>query len=451
MQDTAITLEAAEVELANAHGPFSHGTWAGKGITIGNEEALEGRGALLVSLIRSAILERFSLDELAEMTLVDVGCYDGWVTCQLAQQFPLRRLIGIEPRQKNIDKGRIVRELLDIETRCEFRQGSIETLSEVLQGEQADILICVGVLHHLRSTAESIGHLHAVCRRMLFIETICLPPGFEDERLRRQLELKDLPYLYRKPVFGVTGHKLESGYYDGSATRLSVVSNPSVEAIRMFLDVQGFSDIRVVADPVTYSAAVIGGLRRAAATCLTAVIDPARDPAREVATWIEDYEGGLVHTLLPGDLVDMLFAEIQGRSGAKRSLLGFIVKKAMRATGWRLDVLLWWLRRSIRDRNGFEILKNLRFAPHDKIGLEMGKVLLARGETMEAEAILTGITHRLNADWRSVYRAFCLLAWCCRKRGDSVGAKRYEDLCRLANPQFPEKVLASSSTAFRSL
>ena len=60
-------LEPEAIELANAHGPFSHGTWIGKGISIGNEEALAGRGAFLVSLIRAEILKRFSIEKFRDL------------------------------------------------------------------------------------------------------------------------------------------------------------------------------------------------------------------------------------------------------------------------------------------------------------------------------------------------------------------------------------------------
>ncbi len=449
--DTAMMIEPESIELANAHGPFSHGSWTGKGLTIGNEEALAGRGAFLVSLIRAEILKRFSLEKLRDMALLDIGCFDGWITCQLALELPFRRVIGIEPRRKNLDKGKMVRKLLGIETRCEFREGSIERLDEVLNGEKADIVICCGVLHHLPSLADGFASLHAVCRHMLFIETICLPPKFENGRLRKQLELKDLPYLYLKPVCGVTGHKLESGYYDGSATRLSVVSNPSVGAIEMFLDVQGFSDIRVVADPDDYASALKLGWRAATATCLTAMVDDAKDPVCEVDTWIADYESGLIYSLLPQDLVETLFARINGNRPAADSWCDFVAAKVLVATGWRLTIWLRWLRRLVPDRFGYELIKNLRFAPQDKIRVELGKVLLASGETAQAEKVLTEITLRLNADWRSVYRAFCLLAWSRRGCGDVAGAERYENLCRLANPQFPMRVLKGSPLAFHSV
>lgn len=92
-----------------------------------------------------------------------------------------------------------------------------------------------------------------------------------------------------------------------------------------------------------------------------------------------------------------------------------------------------------------------RFAPQDKIRVEMAKIFLATGNMAEAEKILPEITLRLNAYWRSAYRAFCLLAWTRRSKGDVAGAARYEGLCRLANPQFSMQVLKGTPSAFRPL
>ena len=40
------------------------------------------------------------------MSIADIGCYDGWILHELSD-LPFKRMVGIEPRQKNIDKGNI--------------------------------------------------------------------------------------------------------------------------------------------------------------------------------------------------------------------------------------------------------------------------------------------------------------------------------------------------------
>lgn len=443
-------LDPDAVELANAYGPYSHGAWVGPDIAVGNEESFAGRGAFLVSLIRGAILERFTVEQLRTMTLVDVGSYDGWLLCQL-EDLPFRSMIGIEPRDKNLTKGRMIRTLLGVETRCEFRKGSIETLDAVLGGQKADVVLCAGLLHHLPSIAEGVARLRAICRHLLFLDTLCLPSAIEDERLRTALELKDLPYFFGDHGFGVTGYKLESGYYDGSALGMSVVSLPSIGALRLFLRVHGFSDIRVVADPAAYAGAVKGGWRQFSAACLVAEIDPGHDANREVAAWVGEYEGGLMRTLLPQSLARGLYDRHSlGRRGASADTwLVRVVSGSGVRSSWLQTIWQRLMQRSLRDRYALEICRNLRHAPKDKAALEYGKCLLAQRRHVEAEQVLLGITRRPNADWRSVYRAFCLLAWSFRDRSDLDRAARYVELCRTANPQFPESLLNGSIALFR--
>jgi hypothetical protein len=219
----------------------------------------------------------------------------------------------------------------------------------------------------------------------------------------------------------------------------------------MFLEVEGFINVRAVSDPGEYSGTISGAWRNFTAACFTAEVESGHDPAGAVADWIEDYEGGLVRTLLPAPLIDFLYHRIHGDKSRPRSLLDVLASRMIAAKAGRASFWLRLLRRAMPDRHGYEILKNLRFGPADKIRVERGKALLARGETAQAEAALKAVTSRLNADWRSVYRSFCLLAWTCRQRGDAKGAARYEELCRLANPQFPATVLTDSVVSFRSL
>ena len=40
------------------------------------------------------------------MSIIDVGCYDGWILHQLSN-LPFNQMVGIEPREKNIIKGKI--------------------------------------------------------------------------------------------------------------------------------------------------------------------------------------------------------------------------------------------------------------------------------------------------------------------------------------------------------
>ncbi len=427
------------VELANAYGPYAHGTWVSQELAVGNEEALAGRGAFLVSQIRRAILDCFTVDQIRGMSLVDVGCYDGWLICQL-EDLPFARLIGVEPRMKNLEKGRVIRQLLGIETRCEFRQGSIDNLENVLDGLQADVVTCTGLFHHLTSAAVGVTALRTICRQLLFLETICFPGVLDDESLRRGMELKDLPYFFGNKGFGVSGHKLESGYYDGSATHLSVVSLPSVSALGLFLDVGGFEDIRVVVDPDAYAQAVVVEEGRSySAVCITA---HPRQESIDPSLWIEKYECGVLCTLIPLNVAQVLYRKYcLHEEVSEVPALAALVLRTISGTSLKQEEARNSLQAEVSDSYLFEIYKNLRFAPHDKIALEYGKCLVASGNYEDGERVLFCVTKRMNADWRAVYRSFCVIAWSSRARGAVTAADRYEELCFIANPQFPSLLL----------
>ena len=44
------------------------------------------------------------------MKILDVGCNDGWILHQLSD-LPFKKLVGIEPRKKNIEKGKLARKI----------------------------------------------------------------------------------------------------------------------------------------------------------------------------------------------------------------------------------------------------------------------------------------------------------------------------------------------------
>ncbi len=72
-------IAAEDIEVLNAHGPYSMAVWSSGNISVGNEEGLKGRSAYFTKLIREALLDNFSLEELKTFSILDVVCNDGWV------------------------------------------------------------------------------------------------------------------------------------------------------------------------------------------------------------------------------------------------------------------------------------------------------------------------------------------------------------------------------------
>lgn len=241
----------------------------------------------------------------------------------------------------------------------------------------------------------------------------------------------------------MTGHKLESGYYDGSATQLSVVSLPSVNALKLFLQASDFENVAVSVDPDTYSRAVPTEGRNFSAVCITA---SPRVPNEDTYGWVLEYEGGLLRTLLPLAIIKELYElHCLHRQVTDKEKIVNLIYETITCSETTLGPLRAELKERFSDPYTFEILKNMRYAPYEKISLEYGKTLMSTlmsmGNYSEGEHVLFGITRRLNSDWRAVYRAFCLISWSARVKGDTDMSARYASLCQLANPQFPLELI----------
>ena len=400
-------LTEKQVELCNAYGPYSHGVWSGKNGSYGNEEALNGRGQFLFSTIKELIEEKFTISEIENLSIIDVGCYDGWLLCQL-ESLPFKKLVGLEPRKKNIDKGQAIRDILGVQTRCEFVAASIEEIPTTFN-EKFDIVICTGLFHHLTSTSIGAKNLRLICKNFLFLETICTPSKYQTEELKSDLELKDIPYMFGEQIFGFSGHKFESSYYDGSASDLSVVSIPSPDALKMFLSVADFSNIEIVSSPEIYKKVFGESWRNFDAICMTADITKT-DESGIAESWILAYEAGILNTLLDRDIIDKIIKEIQNKQSISYQFQKKFLSDSSNNPGdmnIKIDNLPEKVYDLIKSFNfEEEILKNIKYAPQEKISFELAKHQIDSGELNTAKETLLSITQKYNSDRRIVYRSF---------------------------------------------
>jgi SAM-dependent methyltransferase len=407
------------IEAINACGPFNHSHWQGKGITVSHEDGLAGRGDLLVKKIREILRNAYSAAQMRRMTLADVGCYDGWLLHHLSD-LPFKKLVGIEPREKNIRKGKDIRKLLGIKTRVNFRKGNIESLGR----ERFDVVLCVGVLHHVEALSVALKELDRITRSTLVLSSICMPSRHLTEEMRRDIEPKDVIYQ-TKTLCGFTANKYESSYYDGSAAETAVVSIPSIETLSMHFDLLGY-DARVAVTPLQFSRA-----RRSNARSFDEVLfSCVRKTSRSVDRSLAEYEEGMMRPLRRS-LIEPIYRRLVlqeknvGRTVEARSLEDYI----NRGTAFPDS-----MSEHTYDR---EILNNLRWNPVDKIRLEYGKILFSEKRHREAADVLREITAKVNADWRAVYRSFYLLSEIYGQFGDRKEHLRYRALCSKCHPGYP--------------
>ena len=433
----AVTLTTQQIESINSFGPYNHSVWSVENYDISNEERLSGRGEFLVERIKDCILRHFTLDEIKTFSILDVGCYDGWILHQLSD-IPFKRMVGIEPRERNIEKGRKVREILGIHSRVEFKVGDIENIGD----EVFDIVICTGVLHHVESIPHAIRSLRRACKRFLFIETLSLPSRYITDSLKKDVELKDIVYKYKNFDCGLIAQKYETSYYDGSAKDFCIVSLPTIESIMMYMDMEGFKDIQVVSDANNAKLLERSG-RPINLVCLYGWIDLEK-PANELnqERMILHYETGLTNTSLDISYIYPLYEIfVSKKHRAIMPLKSVLILTYLRSSGIIADISRRLIKSGTNNEFEFEIITNLKFNPVDKLRYEYAKILVNSGEYEKAIGELNAITQKINADWRSCYRSFCLLSQIYTVLGNASLSKKYKDLCQICNPDFPKILL----------
>ncbi|MCW8899138.1 MAG: class I SAM-dependent methyltransferase [Gammaproteobacteria bacterium] len=426
-----------QIEELNANGPYSMAIWKSGDISVGNEEGLAGRSEYFLNLIRESILKNYTMDEIKNFSILDIGCNDGWVLHQLSD-LPFAKMVGIEPRAKNIEKGRTVRKILKLENSVEYRVGDIESL----QGEVFDIVICAGVLYHVESIPLALRKVRESCRHMLFIESRCISSNYITQELKDEIEMRDLVYQFEDEICGVTAQKYESAYYDGSAAHNTIVNVPTTESLVMNLNILGFDNIDIVADADTYRRDVWKDKRPLGGVCISATLpDEPKTLESEEDNWINEYEIGLENEVLPRSLLEPLYkffclqdSEVKF-SGGLKTIHDYLT---MADNLPSIDKSV--LPDSNNGKFALEIVKNWRYSPYDKIALEYGKLLKHEGVLDEAIKVLKSVTtNKINSDWRSVYRAFHLLSLIYQDQKNEKESNKYRELCMKSNYKFPVK------------
>ncbi len=424
-------LTKSNIESINSLGQFYHGHWDFNGGSINHEEGMRGRADFLLRKVQEIIKNNFSNNEIKKASIIDIGCYDGWITHQLSH-LPFKEIIGIEPRINNITKGKMIRKILNIKTRVKFKQDSLESLAK--HKKQFDIVLCLGVLHHCESIFLALKQLDKISKKILVISTICLPSKFITENIKNYIELKDVVYFNQKKIYGLTGQKYESAYSDGSTFNNTVVSIPSLESLIMYLNVLDY-DYKIIANHDDFSKSIPKDPRISQEILICAVKREENKKLNYMNNPIKDYEQGLIETNIQSNYILPIFDYICLK---KRDVkMNLMVKKIIAYIDFPDDKKLKNIFNFFKNIYQQEIIKNLKYNPADKIGLEWGKILYSQKKYNEAIQVLQSITQRLNTDWRCVYRSFYLLKIIYEKIGDNKKAEYYHRLCKNCNPNFP--------------
>lgn len=423
----------------NTHGPFSMGVWNNnQGIQVGNQESMDGRAEVMLEKLRSELLSTFSMAQISTMSIVDIGCHDGWLLHNLSD-LPFKSMTGIEPREKNVKKGFVVREELGLKNNIEFLVGDISSLGS----RTFDIVVCTGVLYHVESIPLFLRDLKKICKNYLFLESRTIDPRLMSKQILKQSELIDLPYKFDTNLIGMSIHKFETTYSDGSAHIDTVVSLPTPETIIMYLQSMDFIEIKIVLGAENFRKKINRKDRPLDGVCITARIlnsenltnhTKLQSLGSEIAHKVESiYE----FSLLPLKILKL----VQSLSSGQKPVYPKIAKKVwmwLQPTNFQNEKLeLKIIKKLNLDSNQQIIFRDLKFSPQDKSNLELAKLDFYNGFYIESKTKLDKIINKPNADWRSTFRAYYFLILIGRKLQDPKMILEAENGLSTCNPQHP--------------
>ena len=449
-------MDNQSIELINAHGPFDHGVWrfanqqSGE-LQFGENSLFQSRADRMASTIVSHLKQLYTADQLAEKSILDVGCYDGWILTQLSAQIKFKKCVGVEPRAKNIQKGRYARELCGIETECNFMQGGYEDLGALFPKESFDIVMFLGTIHHVSSPYNAIKLVSTKCAGLFILDSMVIPELINDRSdIEPFINTKDIVYRDRPDDWSMAAFKYESPYFDGSTSQYQLVSIPQESLLRMSLVASGFQVNDCLMTEKDYYPETSQKIRGVQEVMLSST--RVRDHDSVEFAWKEDaaaYESLYCHALLNSLTLKYLCnrfgsidtTEFVGSLGWATLAVPAELMAALDATFANFGV---------KDNNRYKVLEKYRIfkdqieilstiprAPEEKLLLELGKFALKNRQLELAENIFKRISHKVNSDWRSFYRA-CYLMWIIEDSKKNIeGVKHYKTLLYTSNALFP--------------
>lgn len=450
-------MDANQIEYINALAPFDHGVWEGKSsdgekITVGDRALFCKRSEWLVDRIATYLINEFTLTTLQSMSVLEVGSYDGWILTQICKRIKFFEAIGVEPRKKNIRKGEVGRKLAEIETQARFIEGNADDLTKLFPERDFDIVICLGMLHHVSSTYDTISSLCARSSKIAIIDSMIIPElQYDTANIEPFVNTRDIVYHGEENTWTIAAFKYESPYGDGSRPNFGIVNIPSARLIEMSLRSCGFGKIVALGDESDFFDASGQRLRGVKELLLVSRREIARgDIDKRWTEKVEKSESVFCHVTLPDVLILAMskmflgFKDLDMHADVRRVTtaeydenIGNVVLKVIsegidEAAKDNLQTNISGL-----DENHFQIMSVIFRSPYEKIILEIAKFFLKNQLPDLAIKYLQLIVCKPGCDWWSFYRSCYILRESFKKMGCKEKSKHYQDLLLLSNENFP--------------
>jgi tRNA (mo5U34)-methyltransferase len=200
--------------------------------------ALDAIHATRLAMLKVALRAEYG-DSIADKTVIDIACHQGWFSTQLAQM-GAHDVLAVDARAEHVADATLIRDALGLQN-MRVAQSDVHALSPATQGT-FDIVLMLGLIYHLENPVGALRVARALTRRICLVETQIVPgmTGVVDYgsfRFVRPL----------KGSFGIIDETEETHGPEASTTGICLV--PSLEALFWILRKVGFSRVEMLPPP----------------------------------------------------------------------------------------------------------------------------------------------------------------------------------------------------------
>jgi len=162
-------------------------------------------------------------EDLEGWTALDLGCNAGFYSFELARRGA--DVLGVDVDQHYLRQARWASGRMEVQGSVEFRRMHVYDLARTV--ERFDLVLCMGLLYHLRHPLLALDLVAARARRLLVLQTLTMP-GDEEVEPPWDLALDDRERL-REP--GWPSMAFIERAFEGDPTNWWAPSHACVEAM----------------------------------------------------------------------------------------------------------------------------------------------------------------------------------------------------------------------------
>jgi hypothetical protein len=200
--------------------------------------ALDAIHGTRLAMLQAALRAEFG-DSIADRTVVDIACHQGWFSTRLAEM-GAKDVLAIDARDEHVADATLIRDALG-HGNMRVAQSDVHALTREAYGT-FDIVLMLGLIYHLENPVGALRVARALAKRICLVETQIVPgmTGMVDYG----------SYRFVRPLkgsFGIIDETEETHGPEASTTGICLV--PSLEALFWILRKVGFARVELLPPP----------------------------------------------------------------------------------------------------------------------------------------------------------------------------------------------------------